>query len=75
MNHLQKLLLCQTEVIAVIERSQPRIQNSKCGSKPVTVQLHYLEPIPYEQFKDMKTVELAALVKARIQQTLDQYAR
>lgn len=44
------------------------------GSRPVTVQLHYLEPIQYEQYKDMKAAELAALVKDRIQQAIDQYA-
>ena len=44
------------------------------GSKPVTVQMHYLKPIPYEEFKDMKTVEVAELVKSRIQETLDTYA-
>jgi len=44
------------------------------GSRPVTVQLHYLKPIPYEEYKDMKASELAALVKARIQETIDQYA-
>ena len=41
------------------------------GSKPVTVQMHYLEPIGYEQYKDMKTVELAELVKSRIQACID----
>ena len=41
------------------------------GSKPVTVQLHYLKPIPYEEYKDMKTVDLAALVKQRIQEAID----
>ena len=41
------------------------------GSKPVTVQLHYLKPISYEEYKDMKTVELAALVKQRIQEAID----
>jgi len=41
------------------------------GCKPVTVQIHYLEPIPYEEYQDMNTVELAALVKARIQEVLD----
>lgn len=41
------------------------------GSKPVTVQLHYLDPIPYEEYKDLKTVELADLVKSRIQAVLD----
>lgn len=37
------------------------------GSKPVTVQLHYLEPILYEEYKDMNTKELAALVRDRIE--------
>jgi len=43
------------------------------GSKPVSVQLHYLTPILYEEYKDMKTVELAALVQSRIQATIDQH--
>ena len=42
------------------------------GSKPVTVQLHYLKPVQYEEYKDMKAAELAALVKARIQACIDQ---
>ncbi len=42
------------------------------GSDPVTVQLHYLPPIPYEEYKDMKTVELAELVKSRIQKVIDE---
>ena len=37
------------------------------GSKPVSVQLHYLEPIFYEEYKDMKPAELAALVRSRIE--------
>ena len=44
------------------------------GSKPVSVQIHYLPPIPYEEYKDLKTVELAELVKSRIQEVLDEYA-
>lgn len=42
------------------------------GSQPVTVQLHYLAPIPYDAYKDLKTVELAAMVKSRIQAVIDQ---
>ena len=42
------------------------------GSKPVSVQMHYLPAIPYEEFKDMKTVELADLVKSRIQACIDE---
>ncbi len=42
------------------------------GSKPVTVQMHYLPAIPYEEFKDLKTVDLAELVKSRIQACMDE---
>ena len=45
------------------------------GSKPLSVQLHYLKPIPYEEYRDLNTVALAALVKARIQEVLDQTAQ
>ena len=41
------------------------------GSGPVTVHLQYLDPIPYEEYKDLKTVDLAALVKSRIQAAID----
>lgn len=40
------------------------------GSKPVTVQLHYLKPIPYEEYKDMNTTELAAMVRSRIEEVV-----
>ena len=40
------------------------------GSAPVTVQIHYLKPIPYEEYKDLKTPDLAALVKGRIADTI-----
>ena len=36
------------------------------GSKPLQAQLHYLKPIPYEEYQGMKPAELADLVKARI---------
>ena len=36
------------------------------GSKPVSMQLHYLPPIYYEEYKDMKPAEVAELVKSRI---------
>ena len=42
------------------------------GSKPVSMQMHILKPIRYEEYQDMKTVELAALVKSRIQQAIDE---
>ncbi len=36
------------------------------GSAPVSVQIHYLKPIPWEEYKDLATTEIAALVKSRI---------
>ena len=42
------------------------------GSAPVAVQLHYLKPIPYEEYQNMKSTELAQLVKDRIQQAIEQ---
>lgn len=43
----------------------------KNGTEPMDVQLHFLEPIPYEEYKPLKTPELAALVKERIQKVID----
>jgi len=42
------------------------------GSAPVTVQLHYLKPIPYEEYAGMKPAEVAVLVKQRIQEKIDE---
>ena len=42
------------------------------GSKPVSVELHYLKPIPYEEYENMKPAELAALVKARIAEKIQE---
>lgn len=36
----------------------------------VITQVHYLEPIPYEMFKDMKTNEIAAMVQNRISEKI-----
>ena len=37
------------------------------GSGPVKVQLHYLPVIPYEEYQNLKPVELAELVRSRIE--------
>ena len=42
------------------------------GRKPVSVQIHYLEPIYYEEYKDLNTTDLAALVKSRIAEKISQ---
>ena len=40
------------------------------GSKRIRAQLHYLPAIPYEEYADMKTGEVAELVKSRIAQAI-----
>jgi 1-acyl-sn-glycerol-3-phosphate acyltransferase len=39
--------------------------------KKLTVQLHYLKPLYYEDYQNMKSTEIAELVSTRIQQTID----
>ena len=39
---------------------------------PVRTQVYFLEPIPYEQYKDLKTVEIARMVKKCIRDKLDE---
>lgn len=41
------------------------------GSAPVAVKMYYLEPISYEQYASLNTVELADLVKDRIAQAIE----
>lgn len=40
------------------------------GSKQVAVQVHYLEPIQYDEYKDMNTVSLAEMVQSKIRETI-----
>lgn len=39
----------------------------------VIVQIHYLEPLFYEEYKMMKTPEIAEIVESRIKKTIDIY--
>ncbi len=39
--------------------------------KRITVQIHYLPPLYYEDYKDMKSTEIAELVSSRIQNTIN----
>ncbi|MCU0081470.1 lysophospholipid acyltransferase family protein [Extibacter muris] len=41
--------------------------------KPVTVQVHFLKPLYYDEYKDMKTTEIAGQVKDAIQQTIQEH--
>lgn len=41
-------------------------------TSPVNVQIHYLEPLYYKDYKDMKTLEIALLVKSRIVEKIEE---
>ena len=43
------------------------------GCGPLVVQLHYLKPIHYKEYKDLKTNEIAALVKCRIAKAIEEH--
>lgn len=43
------------------------------GIKQVAVQVHYLKPILYEEYKNLNTTQLAAMVRGRIQEALPQF--
>ncbi len=60
---------CPIVPIALVDSY--RVLDEK-GSKPVSLRIHYLEPIPYETYQNMNTTDLAALVKARIQAKIDE---
>lgn len=59
---------CPIVPVALIDSFKPFDTNS---TKPVTVQVHFLKPLQYEEYKDMKTTEIAALVQERIQKAID----
>lgn len=62
---------CPIVPVALIDAFKPFDTNT---ISPVTVQVHFLEPLYYDDYKEMKTKEIAALVKERIQDTIREYS-
>lgn len=60
---------CPIVPVALIDSFKPFDTNT---IKPVTVQVHFLEPMTYEDYKGMKTTEIAAIVQEKIQKTIDE---
>lgn len=59
---------CPIVPCALIDSYKPFDEKS---IQPVTVKLYYLKPIYYEEYKDMKTTEIAAEVSKRIRETIE----
>ena len=58
---------CPIVPVALIDSFRPFDEGS---IRPVTMEIHYLEPIPYEAYKDLKTPEIARMVKERIDEEI-----
>ena len=58
---------CTIQPFALIDSFKVLDHN---GIDKVNVQLHYLEPIPYDEYKDMNTTEIATMVHDRVQQKI-----
>lgn len=59
---------CPIVPVALIDSFKPFDTNT---ISPVTVQVHFLEPLLYEEYKDMKTSEIAQIVKNRIKKVIE----
>ena len=54
---------CPIVPVAMLNSYQAFDTNS---IRPVTVQVHFLKPLSYEEYKDMKSTEIARLVRDQI---------
>ena len=61
---------CPIVPCALIDSFKPFDENS---IRPVTVKLVYMPPLYYEEYKDMRTSEIANEVKRRIEDVIEKY--
>lgn len=61
---------CPIVPVALIDSFKP-FDTGSIGK--ATVQVHYLPPMDYEEYKDMKTIEIAQEVKRRIEQAIAEH--
>ena len=63
---------CPIVPVALIDSFKPFDSHSL---KPVEVQVHYLKPLYYDEYKDMKTTEIAEEVQRRIEKVIKENKR
>ncbi len=61
---------CPIVPVALIDTYKPFDEKS---IKKVKVYVHYLKPIIYEEYKDLKTKEIAEIVKSRIEEDINSF--
>ena len=59
---------CPIVPVALIDSFKPFDTGS---TKSITVQVHFLQPLMYEEYKDMKTNDIAEEVKRRIVEVIE----
>lgn len=59
---------CPIVPVALVDSFKPFDTNT---ISQVTVQVHFLKPLYYEEYKEMKSTEIAEVVHGRIQQTIN----
>lgn len=65
-------LMSKTPIIPVALVDSYKVFNGFSLPTIIKTQVHFLEPIFYDEYKDMKTHEISDLVKSRIQAKLDE---
>lgn len=64
-------LLSETPIVPVVLYNTYKVFNRNSIRKTYN-EVHYLDPIPYDEFKNLKTIEIAELVKERIRFKLEE---
>lgn len=64
--------MARTTIVPVALVDSYKVYNSPHRG-PVTTYVYYLEPIPYEEYKDLKTVDLALMVEERIKAKIKEH--
>jgi len=65
-------LMSKTPIIPVALVNSYKVFNGLSLPTLVKTQVHFLKPILYEEYKDLKTHEISTLVKSRIQEKLNE---
>lgn len=61
---------CPIIPVALVDSFKPFDTHS---IRQAVVQVHFLKPMYYEDYKDMKTMEIAAIVHDQVQKTIDEH--
>ena len=67
-------LKSKTPIVPVVLIDSYRVYNT-CHVGNIKTQVHFLKPIMFEEYKDMNTKEIADMVKAKIQEKINEVTK